>query len=110
MPTGSSRAGRSAAEALNPGAGQRPIAGRRGPPWRKVAADSEPLTSIKVLEGKGAERNLSSGEMEETEVRIEEIKAEIRQSIGRAKAMVAESERFVRDHSQLPPEPQPPLN
>ena len=48
--------------------------------------------------------------MEETDVRIEEIKAEIRQSIGRAKAMVAESERFVRDHSQLPPEPQPPLN
>ena len=45
--------------------------------------------------------------MEESDVPIEDIKAEIRQSIGRAKAMVAESERFVRDHSQLPPEPEP---
>ena len=45
--------------------------------------------------------------MEESDVPIEDIKAEIRQSIGRAKAMVAESGRFVRDHSQLPPEPEP---
>ena len=43
--------------------------------------------------------------MEETEVRIEEIKAEIRESIDRAKAMVTESEQFVRDHSQPLPKP-----
>jgi len=43
--------------------------------------------------------------MEETDVPIDTIKAEIRESIGRAKAMVAEGERFVRDHSQAPPEP-----
>ena len=42
--------------------------------------------------------------MEEAEVPIEEIKAEIRESLDRVKHMVAESERFVRDHSQLPPE------
>ena len=45
--------------------------------------------------------------MEEAEVPIDNIKAEIRESIGRAKAMVAEGELFVRDHTQLPPEPEP---
>ena len=45
--------------------------------------------------------------MEESDVPIDNIKAEIRESIGRVKAMVAEGERFVRDHSQLPPEPEP---
>lgn len=45
--------------------------------------------------------------MEETDVPIDTIKAQIRESIGRAKAMVAESELFVRDHTQLPPEPEP---
>jgi hypothetical protein len=45
--------------------------------------------------------------MQELDVPIDTIKAEIRESIGRAKAMVAEGERFVRDHSQVPPEPDP---
>jgi hypothetical protein len=47
--------------------------------------------------------------MEEPEVPIEDIKAEIRESLDRVKAMVAESGQFVRDHSQPPPEiaPQP---
>ena len=43
--------------------------------------------------------------MEESNVPIEDIKTQIRESIDRAKAMVAEGERFVRDHSQAPPEP-----
>ena len=42
--------------------------------------------------------------MEEAEIVIEDIQAEIRESIDRAKAMVAESERFVRDHTLIPPE------
>lgn len=42
--------------------------------------------------------------MQETEVPIERMKAEIRESFDRVKQMVAESERFVRDHTQLPPE------
>ena len=45
-----------------------------------------------------------SEKMEESEVPIETIKAEIRESLDRVKHMVAESEVFVRDHSQLPPE------
>ena len=45
--------------------------------------------------------------MQESDVPIDNIKAEIRESIGRVKAMVAEGERFVRDHSQLPPESDP---
>ena len=45
--------------------------------------------------------------MEESEVRIEEIQAEIRESIGRAKALVADSERLVRDHLNVEPEPDP---
>jgi hypothetical protein len=45
-----------------------------------------------------------SEKMEESDVPIEDIKAEIRESFDRVKHMVAESERFVRDHSQLPPE------
>ena len=40
--------------------------------------------------------------MEESDVRIEEIQAEIRQSIDRAKALVADSERFVREHEATP--------
>ena len=47
----------------------------------------------------------------ETDEAIEQIKAEIRDSIERVKKMVAESEGFVRDHSQvLPdrPKPDPP--
>jgi hypothetical protein len=42
--------------------------------------------------------------MENFEVPIENIKAEIRESIDRMKAMVAESESFVRDHTQVPHE------
>lgn len=45
-----------------------------------------------------------SEKMEESEVPIETIKAEIRESLDRAKHMVAESECFILDHSQLPPE------
>ena len=45
--------------------------------------------------------------MDESEVPIENIKAEIEESIERVKAMVAEGERFVRDHSQLQPELEP---
>ena len=41
--------------------------------------------------------------MEESDVPIEDIKADIRESLDRVKHMLAESERFVRDHSQLPP-------
>jgi hypothetical protein len=51
----------------------------------------------------GVARILSSETMEEIEVPIEAIKAEIRESIDRAKAMVVESEQFVRDHSQPAP-------
>jgi len=42
--------------------------------------------------------------MEEPDVPIEHIKTEIRESLDRVKQMVADSERFVRDHSQVPPE------
>ena len=37
--------------------------------------------------------------MNEFDVPIDEIKAEIRESIDRAKALIAESERFVREHA-----------
>ena len=39
--------------------------------------------------------------MNESDVRIDEIQAEIRESIDRAKALVAESERLVRDHVNI---------
>ena len=42
--------------------------------------------------------------MEDLEVPIEEIKAEIRESLDRVKQMVADSELFVRDHTQPLPE------
>jgi hypothetical protein len=64
----------------------------------------EPLTSIKVLWSRYRGRCVASEKMSESDVRIEEIQAEIRESIDRAKALVAESERFVRDHDVVPPE------
>jgi hypothetical protein len=45
--------------------------------------------------------------MVESDVKIEEIQAEIRESIDRAKALVVESGRFARDHVIAPPEPTP---
>jgi hypothetical protein len=42
--------------------------------------------------------------MQESEVPIEHIKTEIRESLERVKAMVADSEAFVRDHTQRPRE------
>jgi len=42
--------------------------------------------------------------MDESDVRIEAIQAEIRESIDRAKALVADSERFVREHDVVLPE------
>ena len=42
--------------------------------------------------------------MNEADVRIEEIQAEIRESIDRAKALVADSERLVREHVNIEPE------
>ena len=45
--------------------------------------------------------------MQESDVRIEEIQAEIRESIDRAKALVADSERFVREHETAPAIPNP---
>ena len=38
-----------------------------------------------------------SEEMEEPDIHIEEIQAEIRESLERARSLVAESERLVRD-------------
>lgn len=43
--------------------------------------------------------------MDDADVPIDEIKAEIRESIDRAKALIVESERFVREHMIPPPEP-----
>ena len=63
----------------------------------------ELLISIKVLWGELQGQCLKSKIMEESDVPIEDIKAEIRESLDRVKHMLAESERFVRDHSQLPP-------
>ena len=45
-------------------------------------------------------------EMDDADVPIDEIKAEIRESIDRARALVAESERFVREHMMVPTEPE----
>ena len=45
--------------------------------------------------------------MDELEVPIDEIKAEIRESIDRAKALVVESERFALEHPVLPLEARP---
>jgi len=42
--------------------------------------------------------------MDESDVRIEQIQVEIRKSIDRAKALVADSERFAREHDVVPPE------
>lgn len=64
----------------------------------------ELLISIKVLIGELQGQFVMSEKMEESEVPIETIKAEIRESLDRAKHMVAESECFILDHSQLPPE------
>ena len=44
--------------------------------------------------------------MDDADVPIDEIKAEIRESIDRARALVAESERFVREHA-IPPVGEP---
>ncbi len=41
--------------------------------------------------------------MDEFDVPLDEIKAEIRESIDRAKALVADSERFAREHPIEPP-------
>ena len=49
---------------------------------------------------------VASKKMNELDVRIDEIQAEIRESIDRAKALVAESERLVRDHVNIEPEPE----
>ena len=45
-----------------------------------------------------------SDKMDQPEIQIEEIQAEIRESIERAKALVAESERLVRDPVIDPPQ------
>ena len=45
--------------------------------------------------------------VETADVRLDEIKAEIRESIGRAKALVAQSERLVRDTPHPAPRPEP---
>jgi hypothetical protein len=42
--------------------------------------------------------------MEESEVPIEAIRAEIRESLGRARALVEKSERFVRERLLIPRE------
>jgi hypothetical protein len=47
---------------------------------------------------------VASEKMDESDVQIEQIKAEIQESIDRAKALVVESERFARDRVILPPE------
>ena len=44
--------------------------------------------------------------MDEPEIQIEVIQAEIRESIERAKALVAESDRLVRDPVIDPPRPE----
>jgi hypothetical protein len=44
--------------------------------------------------------------MTEAEVPIDEIRAEIRESIDRAKALLADSERFVREHPAPLPDPE----
>jgi hypothetical protein len=41
--------------------------------------------------------------MEQSEVPIEAIRAEIRESLGRARALVNQSERFARERATLPP-------
>ena len=58
----------------------------------------EPLTSIKVVSSKHRGSHVAREKMNESDVRIEDIQAEIRESIDRAKALVADSERFVREH------------
>lgn len=42
--------------------------------------------------------------MEEFDVPLDDIKAEIRESVDRLKAMLVESENFIREHRQVPPE------
>ena len=68
----------------------------------------EPLTSINGYwrgnQGGGLFAcQRKSDEMEEPDIQIEEIQAEIRESIERAKALVAELERLVRDPVNEPP-------
>ena len=68
----------------------------------------EQLTLIKVFatSRRGAVV-VTSKKMDESDVPIEQIKAEIQESLDRAKALVVESERFARDRVLLPPEAQP---
>jgi hypothetical protein len=47
--------------------------------------------------------------MDEFDVPIDEIKAEIRESLDRAKALVVESERFALEHAVQPLEAKPGL-
>ena len=63
----------------------------------------ELLISIKVSAAltRGAVR-VSRKKMDEADVRLDEIKAEIRESIDRAKALVHDTELFVRDHVNQP--------
>jgi hypothetical protein len=82
----------------------RPFPGREVHFVALLSKRVELLISIKVLCGELQGKCMMSETMEESEVRIENIKAEIRESIDRVKHMVAESEIFVRDHRQLPPE------
>lgn len=83
---------------------RRPFPGRTDRFVALLPERVELLISIKVLSGEPQGLCLMSEKMEESDVPIEDIKAEIRESFDRVKHMVAESERFVRDHSQLLPE------
>jgi hypothetical protein len=67
------------------------------------------LISIKVLifETEGGAVGMPRKKMDEFDVPIDEIKAEIRESIDRAKALVLESERYALEHPIHPPEPKP---
>ena len=65
----------------------------------------EHLISIKVNGSTGwGAGGVTSEKMGEPEVRIEAIQAEIRESLDRARALIAESERFARDHVIIPPQ------
>ena len=63
---------------------------------------------IKVETPKGGAAGVASRKMNESDVRIDEIQAEIRESIDRARALVADSERLVRDHVNIEAEPETP--
>jgi hypothetical protein len=62
------------------------------------------LIQVKLYAPNKASAWVRAETMNESEVRIEDLKAEIRESLDRIKAMVDDSGRFVRDHTQLPPE------